>query len=126
MQAFCPVHKHIDLGEDVANIAMVYVEHDINPKHKDIQAQVIDKLKFVVEDACQSAMFTEDDISLQKIVGISEKKHWVALVRLDSTSKDGYLQSQLAQCKIDYMPQTSINVKVEIKLPKHSLLQMFE
>ena len=113
-QEFCPVHKHVDLGEDVANIAMVYVEHDINPKYKDVVAHVKDKLKFVVEDACLSALFTENDISLQKIVGISGKKKWVALVQLDSTSKDGYLQSQLAKCKsLDYMPQTSMTVKVE-------------
>ena len=80
----------------------------------------MDRLKFVVEDACQSAMFTKDDISLQKIAGISKKSHWVALVRLDSTSKDGYLQSQLAQCKsLDYMPQTSMSVKVEIEVPKY-------
>merc|ERR1711871_513164 len=118
-QEFCGVHKHVDLNEDVANIAMVYVEHDINSKHKDVLAQEKDKLVFNVEDACESDMFTDKDISLQKISS-GDSTHWVALVKLDSSSKYGYLQSQLAQCKnLDYMPQTSINVKVEIKLPKH-------
>ena len=98
---------------------MVYVEHDINSKHKDVLAQEKDKLVFNVEDACESDMFTDKDISLQKI-SFGDSTHWVALVKLDSSSKYGYLQSQLAQCKnLDYMPQTSINVKVEIKLPKH-------
>eukprot|EP00944_MAST-04C_sp_MAST-4C-sp1_P010950 g10950.t1 len=118
-QEFCPVHKHIDLGDDVANIAMVYIESDINPKHKNKVAKLMDRLKFVVEDACQSSMFTQDDISVQKIASMKTKR-WVALVRLDSTSKGGYLQSQLAQCKsLDYISQTSMSVKVELEVPKY-------
>eukprot|EP00944_MAST-04C_sp_MAST-4C-sp1_P011936 g11936.t1 len=115
-QAFCPVRKHVDFGKDVANIAMVYVEHDIHLKHLDSVARVKKELKFVVGDACKSAMFTENDISLQKI-GPEHSKHWVALVQLDSTSKDGYLRSQLAHCKsLDYVPMTSMTVKVEKKV----------
>ena len=57
---------------------MVYVEHDINSKHKDVLAQVKDKLVFVVEDACQSDMFTKGYIAPEDLIW--KQKYWVALV----------------------------------------------
>eukprot|EP00944_MAST-04C_sp_MAST-4C-sp1_P003074 g3074.t1 len=104
---FCPLYKHIDLREDVANIAMVYMQDDI--PNMDIVAELRKEARFIVEDGCSTPLFTASDISLQKIKVNETEKNWVAFVHLDSTSKEGYLQSELANCKyLNYVPQTSV------------------
>ena len=119
-EMFCPVYRHIDLAQDdVVNVAMVYVQDDIHPDNKAIVAEFKRNARYIVDDGCASPLFTANDISLQEInVNGKKNKEWVALVQLDSTSKDGYLQNELAHCKtLDYVPQTRVSVEVKLRTP---------
>ena len=120
-QMFCPPYRHLDLEQgDAANVAMVYVEDDINPKNKGAIAKLKRDAKYIVDDGCSSPLFTAKDISLQEIaVNAKQEREWVALVQLDSRSENGYLQNELAHCKnLDYVPQTRVSVGVEVREPK--------
>eukprot|EP00943_MAST-04B_sp_MAST-4B-sp1_P008398 g8398.t1 len=124
-QEFCSPYRKLDLGQDnVANFAMVYVQDDIDPKNKNNRIRKLKNIfKYIVEDACTTPLFTPKDISLQEQVLAmheTENREWVAFVKLDSTSKDGYLQNEVAYCKdLDYVPRTSVNVKVEQATPQY-------
>eukprot|EP00944_MAST-04C_sp_MAST-4C-sp1_P016172 g16172.t1 len=114
---FCPVSRHLDLTvQNVENIALVYLEKDIDPLNNTESIRILKdrKTKFIVKDGCASPLFSANDISIQKIeIDGRSKKEWVALVKLDSTSKDGYLQNELERCKdLDYVPQTRVSVQV--------------
>ena len=68
--------------------------------------------KFIVDDTCYRPLFSAQDISIQQ-VEMNGKKEWVALVKLDSSSPDGYLQSEVSQCmSLDYMPMSIVTVRV--------------
>ena len=119
-EMFCPVYRRLDLAQDdVVNVAMVYVQDDIHPDNKDIVAEFKRNARYIVDDGCASPLFAAKDISLQDIAVDGKKnKEWVALVQLDSTSKDGYLQNELAHCKtLDYVPQTRVSVEVKLRTP---------
>merc|ERR1711988_566009 len=121
-EMFCPPYQHLDLAQDdVINVAMVYVQDDIHPDNKALVAEFKRNARYIVDDGCASPLFTANDISLQEIDvtrSKSKSREWVALVQLDSTSKDGYLQNELAHCNtLDYVPQTRVSVKVEVPTP---------
>ena len=124
-ELFCPVVQHIDFTqEDTINVAMVYVQDDIDPQNKGIVAKLKVEARYIVEDGCATPLFTAKDISLQEIAvnAKEEKREWVALVQLDTASKDGYLQNEMAHCKtLDYLPQTRVNVKVKVRTKKKNL-----
>merc|ERR1712167_427355 len=94
-------------------------EDDISPKDKAVIAKMKNDVQYIVDDGCASPLFTANDISLQEIAVDGKKnKEWVALVQLDSTSKDGYLQNELGHCKtLDYVPQTRVSVEVKLRTP---------
>merc|ERR1712072_526078 len=96
----------------MGNIALVYLEKDIAYNAESIRILKDRKTKFIVKDVCASPLFSANDISIQKIeIDGRSKKEWVALVKLDSTSKDGYLQNELERCKdLDYVPRTRMSV----------------
>merc|ERR1712072_1321217 len=99
----------------MGNIALVYLEKDIAYNAESIRILKDRKTKFIVKDGCASPLFSANDISIQKIeIDGRSKKEWVALVKLDSTSKDGYLQNEVKRCKdLDYVPQTRVSVQVD-------------
>jgi hypothetical protein len=108
---FCPNLKHLNLvNEEFENFAMLYIQDDINPRDKKLFRRLKERIKYAVDndEGCATPLFSPKDISLQQIKG-----DWVALVKLDSKSKAGYLQSEVANCKtLDYLPQSIIKVNI--------------
>ena len=73
-------------------------------------------LRYDIKDtSCPAApLFTPKDISIQQVNmdTLGKEKEWVAVVNLNTQSKNGYLQSELPYCKArEYL----IGAKVEVK-----------
>eukprot|EP00942_MAST-04A_sp_MAST-4A-sp1_P015099 g15099.t1 len=113
-EAFCRRVMHVALHLPLpdVNVAMVYVQDDMAPLNK--IATLAEAAKYVVRDGCSSPLFNAEDISLQKI-DTGKNQEWVSLIQLDTTSRDGYIQKELANCKkLPYVPQTRVVVNVEM------------
>eukprot|EP00942_MAST-04A_sp_MAST-4A-sp1_P004599 g4599.t1 len=115
-QRYCSGYKHIDLSNtDVKNIAIYYLENDLSYDNKTMLS-LKHTLRYNVNDnSCPAApLFTANDISIQQVNmdTIGKEKEWVAVVNLNTQSKNGYLQSELPYCKArEYL----IGAKVEVK-----------
>jgi hypothetical protein len=71
------------------------------------------KLRYDVDDyGCQEApLFRAEDISIQQIP-IVDKKAWVAVVKLNSKERNGYMQTELRNCHLrSYLPGAKVTVK---------------
>ena len=64
--------------------------------------KVASRIKWKITDSCPSKLFTADDILLQQVKNDFKgmEKEWVAVVNLNTQSKNGYLQSELPYCKV--------------------------
>ena len=115
---FCPVYRNVDLGDtELKNFALIYLQDDLVS-----QSSIIDiekYAKFFVDDGCSSKLFASEDISIQEIE-VNGKLEWVAVVKLNSGSANGYLQNEVRRCmSLDYVPQTSVRVRVHIPKTKY-------
>ncbi len=117
---FCPPLTHLDLvNEQFDNFAILYIQDDINPREKKLFQRLKQQIKYSIDNdgGCATPLFSPRDISLQRVKGT-----WVALVKLDSKSKTGYLQNEVANCKnLDYMPQNIIKVNVLQTVKKYCI-----
>lgn len=109
---YCKGIRYLNLvDEETKNIAMVYVEDDIQLEDEYME-DLSKNIRYSVTEECTAPMFLPKDISLQKIQ-VGDDKKWVGLVALDTASKNGYLRGELPQCKeLNYLPYTSVNTKV--------------
>ena len=77
------------------------------------------------KDKC-SSLLKPQDISLQKIfIDGRKQEKWVFVAKLDSTSEDGYLKSELPHCKaLPYLPSTNLEIKPYLDIDE-ALVQKF-
>jgi hypothetical protein len=115
-KSHCTGYKHIDLSNtDVKNIAIYYLQNDLLYDNKKMLSLKHTLRYDVNDDSCPAApLFTANDISVQQ-VNMDTKgkaKEWVAVVNLNTQDKNGYLQSELPNCKVkDYLIGAKIQVK---------------
>jgi hypothetical protein len=111
---FCTGYAHIDLNHPgtVINLA-VMTPWDI-PKDQLFLLGARKQGRYEITDDCPTPMFTANDISLQKIDNMD-----LFIVKLDSTSPNGYLKRELPQCGTKnnvalkpHIPRTTIDVKI--------------
>ena len=114
MDLFCTGYAHIDLNPPgtVINLA-VMTPWDI-PKNILFLLGSRKQGRYEISDDCPTPMFTANDISLQNIDGMD-----LFIVKLDSTSPNGYLKRELPQCGTKnnmafkpHIPRTTIDVKI--------------
>ena len=114
LDLFCTGYAHIDLNppDRVINLA-VMTPWDI-PKNILFLLGSRKQGRYEVSDDCPTPMFTANDISLQNIDGMD-----LFIVKLDSTSPNGYLKRELPQCGTrnnmafkPHIPRTTIDVKI--------------
>ena len=114
LDLFCTGYAHIDLNHPgtVINLA-VMTPWDI-PKDKLFLLGARKQGRYEISDDCPTPMFTANDISLQNIDGMD-----LFIVKLDSTSPNGYLKKELPQCGArnneelkPHIPRTTIDVKI--------------
>ena len=117
---FCKGVNHLDLSNtQIKNIAIQYVEKDIDEgcsKSDTCMNALANKLRYKVDDhsSCPAPLFTAEDISLQqvKMDVAGDETEWVAVVNLNTKSKDGYLQRELPYCESrNYLIGTEIKVR---------------
>lgn len=120
-KTFCPGYAHLDLSIDspVVNFAMVYLQDDIGNALGDGEfLSLKDSFRYQISDSCPTKMFGAEDITIQNIAvdTFSGKKEWVALVKLNSKSKEGYLQHNMKQCMQENgaLPGVDITTKVMV------------
>jgi hypothetical protein len=100
--SLCQGYKHLDLSDDsIYNIAVHYLEKDLSYSNEDM-FNLKHLLRYeVVDKNCPTKLFEAKDISIQyaSMDHLNPGKEWVAVVKLDSTSKNGYLKGELPHCK---------------------------
>ena len=111
---FCTGYAHIDLNhpDTVINLAIM-MPWDISPYDINLLGSR-NQGRYEISDDCPTPMFTANDISLQNIDGMD-----LFIVKLDSTSPNGYLKKELPQCGArnneelkPHIPKTTIDVKI--------------
>jgi hypothetical protein len=126
---FCTEYG-LDLAhKDIVNVAMAYIEDNLQTKEKGgarvqevYRRRISENIKYSVTDQCHFApMFTTEDISIQQIEKMDAKptdklkKEWVMLIALDVDNEKGYLKRELQNGKcsnVDYLPQTEIGLQL--------------
>ena len=99
-KSHCTGYKHIDLSTtNIKNIAIHYLKDDISSEYQKYMLNLEESLRYDIKDnGCPAApLFTANDISLQQVNmdTLGKKKEWVAVVNLNTQSKNGYLQSMM-------------------------------
>ena len=111
---FCK-YEHLDLADTrLVNVAMLFAGDDFDSKKYKYMNDLAKIIKFEVTDECSSPMFSPNDISLQNIaIDGKQDAKWVAIIKLDSTTKNGYIRNELLKCKsLDYLPKTNLEVRI--------------
>ena len=113
---FCPDLQNVDISgkPSIINVAMIYTDNEIDMNSDNLMFDLQKYLRYEVlnKDKC-SSLLKPQDISLQKIfIDGRKQEKWVFVAKLDSTSEDGYLKSELPHCKaLPYLPSTNLEIK---------------
>jgi hypothetical protein len=110
---FCN-YEHLDLADSrMVNFAMLYAGDDFDSNKYRYMNDLAKIVKFEVTDACSSPLFSPNDISLQNIA-VDGKKNtkWVGIIKLDSTTKSGYLHNLLRCRSLNYIPRTQVGIRI--------------
>eukprot|EP00942_MAST-04A_sp_MAST-4A-sp1_P000771 g771.t1 len=115
----CTGYNHIDLSNtDVKNIAIYYLKNDLSYDNKKMLGLKHTLRYDVNDDSCPAApLFTAKDISIQQVAmdTLGKKKEWAAVVNLNTKDENGYLQSELPNCKVrKYLIGTKVQVKAYV------------
>merc|ERR1712167_6495 len=112
----CTGYTHLDLSNtNIKNIAIHYLNGDLSYDDQKMFSLKQSLRYEIIDGGCPAApLFTAKDISIQQVNmdTLGKEKEWVAVVNLNTQSKNGYLQSELRYCKArEYL----IGAKVEVK-----------